>query len=359
MLTRRDRLGRIWHDREPHRRTEPFNLLHRNQMMENEPPEHARLRPHGRRGVRPRATSSGCGRGCRELWPLLLLAERRPGRRSTRSTTTRSRCPVLVIAEPARRASRLRHRLLRSWSQAIVQMYEVVAVRRAVEDGGVRAGQRDFADCMRDGRRRSDATLRPTTWSAHLPRASDRRAHRTTRRVACGRCCCSTRGHEASVNVFGNGLVAMLRARPVRRGVGETRIGADAVEEMLRFDSALQLFERTADRARSRSPTSSSGRARRSPALLGRRQPRPRPSFDGAGRAPIGRDPNPHARPSGSAFTSARRRRRLARIGASPRVGSGAGWSGRTPASRAAWRVRAGTRPAGPTFVPPRGPLAP
>ncbi len=48
-------------------------------------------------------------------------------------------------------------------------------------------------------------------------------------------------GHEASVNVFGNGLVAMLR-----RGL---RPGSDvsvAVEEMLRFDSALQLFERTA-----------------------------------------------------------------------------------------------------------------
>ena len=48
-------------------------------------------------------------------------------------------------------------------------------------------------------------------------------------------------GHEASVNVFGNGLVAMLS-----RGL---RPGADlaaTVEEMLRFDSALQLFERTA-----------------------------------------------------------------------------------------------------------------
>jgi len=48
-------------------------------------------------------------------------------------------------------------------------------------------------------------------------------------------------GHEASVNVFGNGLAAMLR-----RGL---RPGADVaatVEEMLRFDSALQLFERTA-----------------------------------------------------------------------------------------------------------------
>ena len=48
-------------------------------------------------------------------------------------------------------------------------------------------------------------------------------------------------GHEASVNVFGNGLVAMLE-----RGL---RPGPDVpacVEEMLRFDSALQLFERTA-----------------------------------------------------------------------------------------------------------------
>ena len=38
------RLGRIWHDREPLDRLEPFNLLHRNQMMENEPPAHTRLR---------------------------------------------------------------------------------------------------------------------------------------------------------------------------------------------------------------------------------------------------------------------------------------------------------------------------
>ena len=41
----RDRaLGRIWRDKEPAALLEPFNLLHRNQMMENEPPEHTRLR---------------------------------------------------------------------------------------------------------------------------------------------------------------------------------------------------------------------------------------------------------------------------------------------------------------------------
>src|SRR3954452_15476410 len=38
------RLGRLWRDKEPAAYLEPFNLLHRNQMMENEPPEHTRLR---------------------------------------------------------------------------------------------------------------------------------------------------------------------------------------------------------------------------------------------------------------------------------------------------------------------------
>ena len=43
-MLRDRRLGRIWRDREPVDYLEPFNLLHRNQMMENEPPEHTRLR---------------------------------------------------------------------------------------------------------------------------------------------------------------------------------------------------------------------------------------------------------------------------------------------------------------------------
>ena len=43
-VLRERRLGRIWRDRQPVDRFEPFNLLHRNQMMENELPDHTRLR---------------------------------------------------------------------------------------------------------------------------------------------------------------------------------------------------------------------------------------------------------------------------------------------------------------------------
>src|SRR5688500_2756557 len=38
------RLGRIWADKEPADRLESFNLIHRNAILEMEPPSHTRLR---------------------------------------------------------------------------------------------------------------------------------------------------------------------------------------------------------------------------------------------------------------------------------------------------------------------------
>src|SRR6476646_5407516 len=38
------RLGRIWRDREPAERFRSFNLIHRNAILEMEPPDHTRLR---------------------------------------------------------------------------------------------------------------------------------------------------------------------------------------------------------------------------------------------------------------------------------------------------------------------------
>ena len=136
----------------------------------------------------------------------------------------------------------------------------------------------------RRGRRRGDRLRRAGARDRRRPpaRAPRRPDQRPGRPPSCRR----TRwwpsavlllnaGHEASVNVFGNGLVAMLRARaPARRRRPAT------VEEMLRFDSALQLFERTAT-APSRSAASWSSRARRSrrssapPTATRRCSPRP------------------------------------------------------------------------------------
>ena len=66
-------------------------------MMENEPPEHTRLRRPVASVVRRGATSSGCGRGCGEL-ARELLAEVDPAGFDVIEDYAEP-LPVLVIAE--------------------------------------------------------------------------------------------------------------------------------------------------------------------------------------------------------------------------------------------------------------------
>jgi unspecific monooxygenase len=223
------RLGRLWQDREPLDYLEPFNLLHRNQMMENEPPEHTRLRrPVARafaRGhverLRPRV---------REL-AATLLEDVDPDGFDVIAGYAEP-LPVLVIADLLG-VPRSHAHDLRGWSQAIVRMYEVAPSQQTVDDA-VRAAV-DFAGLVRElvaERRTSPADDLITDLVA---------TELTEDEVVAAVVLLLNAGHEASVNVFGNGLTAMLR-----RGLRPGPDVAATVEEMLRFDSALQLFERTA-----------------------------------------------------------------------------------------------------------------
>ena len=223
------RLGRLWRDREPAGYLEPFNLLHRNQMMENEPPEHTRLRrPVARafaRGhierLRPRV-----GELAREL-----LAEVDPEGFDVVGQYAEP-LPVLVIAEllgvPSSSVPQLR-----DWSQAIVRMYEVAPPAEVV--GAAVSAAAEFAGLIRElvveRRERPADDLLSDLAATELSEDE----------MVASAVLLLNAGHEASVNVFGNGLTAMLR-----RGLRPGPDVALCVEEMLRFDSALQLFERTA-----------------------------------------------------------------------------------------------------------------
>jgi cytochrome P450 len=227
------RLGRLWRDREmagrPAGYLEPFNLLHRNQMMENEPPEHTRLR-------RPVAQVFGRGHVERlrprvgELARDLLDQVDHAGFDVVKDYA--EPLPVLVIAEllgvPASYVPDLR-----DWSQAIVRMYEVApgpevvdtAVSSATEFAGL------IRELIRERTARPQADLLSDLATTELSEDE----------MVASAVLLLNAGHEASVNVFGNGLTAMLR-----RGLRPGPDVALCVEEMLRFDSALQLFERTA-----------------------------------------------------------------------------------------------------------------
>jgi unspecific monooxygenase len=230
------RLGRIWVDRRPPEGRpaaylEPFNLLHRNQMMENEPPEHTRLR-------RPVAAAFNRGHVERLRPRVRALASSLLEQVDASGFDVIGQyaepLPVLVIAEllgvPASYAPSLR-----SWSQAIVRMYEP-APGPEVVDAAVAAAT-DFAGLVRElvAERRARPEDDLITDLAATDLSEDE--------VVAAVVLLLNAGHEASVNVFGNGLVAMLR-RGLRPASGPDL--ALTVEEMLRFDSALQLFERTA-----------------------------------------------------------------------------------------------------------------
>lgn len=269
------RLGRIWTDREPADALAPFNLLHRNQMMENEPPEHTRLR---------RPVASAFARGHIErLRPRVRdiaagLLDELDGSGFDVIAGYAEPLPVLVIAEllgvPASFVPSLRE-----WSQAIVRMYEPSPSADVVA-AAVRAAE-DFAALVRDL-----VAARRTTPAADL--VTDLVATELSEdEIVAAVVLLLNAGHEASVNVFGNGLVAMLR-----RGLVPAADAALTVEEMLRFDSALQLFERTAteDVEVSGVPVAAGqkiavllGSANRDPAV-----------FDAPDTFVVGRETNPH-----------------------------------------------------------------
>ena len=224
------RLGRLWTDREPAERLAPFNLLHRNQMMENEPPEHTRLR-------RPVASAFSRGhverlRARVRALASELLDEVDASRPFDVVEAYAEPLPVLVIAELLG-VPRSHAHDLRDWSQAIVRMYEP-SPDESVVAAAVAAAE-DFAALVRDlvaVRRRQPADDLITDLAG---------TELSDDEVVAAVVLLLNAGHEASVNVFGNGLVAMLR-----RGLRPGTDVAACVEEMLRFDSALQLFERTA-----------------------------------------------------------------------------------------------------------------
>jgi unspecific monooxygenase len=231
-VLRNRRLGRIWRDREPADHLEPFNLLHRNQMMENEPPEHTRLR---------RAVAGAFNRGHVErLRPRVrslassLLADVDPAGFDVIGEYAEP-LPVLVIAELIGLSS-ADVPALRGWSQAIVRMYEPAPSQQVV-DAAVTAAT-EFAGLVREHlRRRRSLPGQDLTTDLLAAGLSDDE-------LVAAIVLLLNAGHEASVNVFGNGLVALLASGQLP--------GADpalTVEEMLRFDSALQLFERTATEA--------------------------------------------------------------------------------------------------------------
>jgi cytochrome P450 len=248
VVLRERRLGRVFAPREPEPDWRTFNWLHADSILDSEPPKHTRLR---------RLVAAAFGRGHVErLRPRVaelaegLLDECDVALADSGSFDVLSDyaepLPVLVIAELLGWPEADRH-LLRPWSQAIVRMYEVD--RTPEQEAAARAACGEFADYVRDlaAHRRADPRDDLVT---HLVQVRDGGDKLDDHELIATVVLLLNAGHEASVNGFGNGIVSLLsvpdQLDTLRRNVSDPALVALAVEEMLRHDSPLHLFERTA-----------------------------------------------------------------------------------------------------------------
>ncbi len=132
--------------------------------------------------------------------------------------------------------------LLLDWSHAIVKMYELSttdAVRAAADTAAAEyiAYTRDLTARKR---REPDGLL-----VSELVRVEDEGDVLTEDEIVSTTMVLLEAGHEATVNTLGNGLRALLlHPDEWRRLVAGEVTAKSAVEEMLRWDAPLQLFER-------------------------------------------------------------------------------------------------------------------
>jgi cytochrome P450 len=214
---------------------EPFWTLNNNGMLDREPPDHTRLRRLVSQAFTPRRVEA--------LRPVVQrLAEGLvdafvAGGGGDLIAQVAEPLPVTVIAELLGIPEADRH-ALRPWSAAICGMYELSPSRETAE-AAVRASE-EFSEYLRGLARRRKDDPRDDLVSALAA------VEGLSEDELIGTCVLLLNaGHEATVNVTGNGWRALLR-NPDQHALlrANPDLIGTAVEELMRFDTPLQMFER-------------------------------------------------------------------------------------------------------------------
>ena len=285
-------LGRIFTPREPEDDWESFNYLHSDSILDSEPPKHTRLRSLVMKAFNPKRIE--------ELRPDVERITSRLLERIRAKLEDQGEfdliadfaepLPVMVIAELLGFPESDEH-LLRPWSQAIVKMYEPsptdeekAAARRASDEFAA------YVHTLMVERQKSPGS----DLISELALVEEQGEKLSARELIATCVLLLNAGHEASVNGFGNGMVAAMKNPDQWRSlVADPRAMADtAVDEFLRFDAPLHLFERTATE-----DTEVGGvvvpEGKKIAALLGSAN-RDESIFENADALNLSRSPNPH-----------------------------------------------------------------
>jgi cytochrome P450 len=285
-------LGRIFTDKSPEFQWETFNWLHSDSILDSEPPKHTRLRSLVAKAFN-RNKIEGMRPAVERITQQLLDAideKVKSGESFDLIADYAEPLPVKIIADLLGFPESEEH-LLRPWSQSIVKMYEVNPSEQYQVEAKKAAGE--FAEYVRNlaEHRKTNPGQDLITDLAMVEENGEKlNSHELVATCVL----LLNAGHEASVNAFGNGMVAALERpdqaellRKNSRAITET-----ALEEFMRFDAPLHLFERTAT-----IDTELGGvkieKGQKIAALIGSAN-RDSAVFERADEMDLTRDPNPH-----------------------------------------------------------------
>ncbi|MEX2324792.1 MAG: cytochrome P450 [Nitriliruptoraceae bacterium] len=240
-ILRDRRFGRRFDPRQPYERFAPWNLVNEHAMLELEPPDHTRLRRLVSHAFTPRRVE-GMRQQIRSITDELVDGLIEYGSGDVLSLLAEP-LPVSVIADLLGIEGSDRQ-LLRPWSNAIVALYEPAA-DPAVEDMAITAAREfvEYLDALINHRQRQPGD---DLFSALVSLQVEGDRLNRNELIATAVLLLNA-GHEASVNVVGNGLVALMDHRDEWTALTSSPdLAASMVEEAIRYDTPLSVFTRVA-----------------------------------------------------------------------------------------------------------------
>lgn len=239
-------LGRIFKEKLPEFEWETFNWLHADSILDSEPPKHTRLRSLVAKAFNRQRIEGMRPAVSRITQDLLDAIDIRVKSGSTFDLIAdyAEPLPVRIIADLLG-FPESEEQLLRPWSQAIVKMYEVNPTLEHQKQAQMAAGE--FAEYVRElavSRKSSPGQ----DLISDLVSVEESGEKLNMHELVATCILLLNAGHEASVNAFGNGMVAVLQRPDQIQLLRDAPIDVirTAVEEFMRFDAPLHLFERTA-----------------------------------------------------------------------------------------------------------------
>ncbi|UCH24491.1 MAG: cytochrome P450 [Trueperaceae bacterium] len=248
-LLRDRRLGRVIHHRlrpEDRPPTDPahaaFEAIQKGSLLEIEPPDHTRVRAVVHQAFTPRHVRMLAVRIEELCTRLATRLEQIAGREVDLIKAFAEPLPVTVIADLLGVPEDDRSNLL-PWSKGIIGMFEpertLEMERRAESAAAEFAAYIRQLMCEKRSRPQDDLITR-------MVRVHDADPERLSEGEVVANCILFLNaGHEAVVNVIGNGMLALLQhPQEMLRLRKDPSLCSSAVEEMMRFDTPLQFFER-------------------------------------------------------------------------------------------------------------------